>query len=180
MFNPPVGSIVMALAVLACLGSLLWAGSSRSPRPGRRRADERMFPAFFSKVNGMGAPVIGHDRAGRRPVPLALSTISPNLSEQFGVLVNLAVVTNVVPYIIALSALIRDDEGGRTSRRAVFTAQRAIALVAMLYSTYAIYASGKNAVMGGMIVMGIGYIIWGFIAPRFIAKPAAAQPSRVA
>ena len=36
---------------------------------------------------------------------LALSTISPTLSEQFGELVNLAVVTNVIPYIIALSAL---------------------------------------------------------------------------
>ncbi len=42
-----------------------------------------------------------------------------------------------------------------------------VALVAMLYSVYAIYASGKDAVMGGMLVMGIGYIIWGFIAPRF-------------
>ena len=29
----------------------------------------------------------------------------------------------------------------------------------MLYSVYALYASGKDAVMGGMLVMGIGYII---------------------
>ena len=36
---------------------------------------------------------------------MALSTISPTLSETFGVLVNLAVVSNVVPYIISLSAL---------------------------------------------------------------------------
>jgi putrescine:ornithine antiporter len=36
---------------------------------------------------------------------MALSTISPNLSEQFGALVSLAVVTNVVPYIMALSGL---------------------------------------------------------------------------
>ena len=36
---------------------------------------------------------------------MALSTISPTLSEQFSALVNLAVVTNVIPYIISLSAL---------------------------------------------------------------------------
>ena len=42
-----------------------------------------------------------------------------------------------------------------------------IAVVAMLYSVYAIYASGKDAVLGGMLVIGIGFIIWGFIAPRF-------------
>ena len=35
----------------------------------------------------------------------------------------------------------------------------AIALVAMLYSTYAIYASGKDAVLGGTIVMALGFII---------------------
>jgi putrescine:ornithine antiporter len=42
-----------------------------------------------------------------------------------------------------------------------------VALIAMLYSVYAIYASGKDAVMGGMLAMGIGFVIWGFIAPRF-------------
>ena len=50
-----------------------------------------------------------------------------------------------------------------------------MALVAMLYSIYALYASGKDAVMGGMLVMGIGFMIWGFIAPRFAAKQPAAR-----
>jgi len=39
--------------------------------------------------------------------------------------------------------------------------------VAMLYSVYAIYASGKDAVFGGMLVSGLGFVIWGFIATRF-------------
>ena len=47
---------------------------------------------------------------------MALSTISPNLSEQFSALVNLAVVTNVVPYIIALSALKVMMEAARVDR----------------------------------------------------------------
>jgi putrescine:ornithine antiporter len=50
-----------------------------------------------------------------------------------------------------------------------------IALVAMLYSTYAIYASGKDAVLGGTIVMALGFVIWGFLAPRFATKQAAAR-----
>ena len=65
-----------------------------------------MFPAFFSKVNSMGAPVTGMIVLGVVQTLLALMTISPTLSEQFSALVNLAVVTNVLPYIIALSALI--------------------------------------------------------------------------
>jgi putrescine:ornithine antiporter len=43
----------------------------------------------------------------------------------------------------------------------------------MLYSVYALWASGKDAVMGGMLVMGIGYIIYGFIAPRLTVPPVA-------
>src|SRR3954454_22102554 len=55
MFNPFVGSIIMALAVMACLGSLLgWQFTIA--QTGKAAADERMFPAFFTKVNRMGAP----------------------------------------------------------------------------------------------------------------------------
>ena len=105
MFSPFIGNIIMALAILACLGSLLgWQFTIA--QTGKSAADERMFPAFFSKVNSMGAPVTGMIVLGVVQTLLALMTISPTLSEQFSALVNLAVVTNVMPYIISLSALV--------------------------------------------------------------------------
>src|SRR6516225_5535163 len=114
MFNPAVGSIIMALSVLACLGSLLgWQFTIA--QTGKAAADERMFPAFFSKVNNMGAPITGMIVLGIVQSVLALSTISPTLSEQFSALVNLAVVTNVLPYIIALSALMVMVQAARVS-----------------------------------------------------------------
>ncbi|HTU00695.1 MAG TPA: putrescine-ornithine antiporter [Candidatus Sulfotelmatobacter sp.] len=174
MFSPAVGSIIMALAVLACLGSLLgWQFTLA--QTAKSAADERMFPAFFSKVNPMGAPITGMVFMGVVQSVMALSTISPSLSEQFGVLVNLAVVTNVVPYVIALSALpVMMQAAGVPAAK--FQKNMVITVVAMLYSVYALYASGKDAVLGGTIVWGIGYVIWGFIAPRFAPKtPAAAE-----
>ena len=91
--------------ILACLGSLLgWQFTIAMT--GKAAADERMFPAFFTKVNSMGAPVTGMIVLGVVQSALALMTISPTLSEQFSALVNLAVVTNVIPYIISLSALL--------------------------------------------------------------------------
>ena len=65
MFNPFIGKIIMALAVMACLGSLLGWQFTMS-QTAKYTADERMFPAFFAKVNAVGAPVIGHDRRRRR------------------------------------------------------------------------------------------------------------------
>src|SRR6185369_16332635 len=101
MFNPTIGSIIMALAVLACLGSLLgWQFTIA--QTAKSAAEWRMFPALFTKVNSMGAPVTGMIVLGVVQTLLALMTISPTLSEQFSALVNLAVVTNVIPYIIAL------------------------------------------------------------------------------
>ena len=178
MFNPTIGSIIMGLAVMACLGSLLgWQFTIA--QTAKAAADDRMFPTFFSKLNGMGAPVIGMIVMAIVQSILALSTISPSLSEQFGVLVNLAVVTNVVPYIIALSALTVMMRWAAVEP-SVFKRNTVIALVATLYSTYAIYASGKDAVLGGMIILALTFIVWGFIAPRFAAAKATAARARVA
>ena len=170
MFNPTIGTIIMALAVMACLGSLLgWQFTIA--QTAKSAADDRMFPAFFSKVNGLGAPVLGMIILGVMQSLLALSTISPTLSEQFSALVNLAVVTNVIPYIIALSALFVMMRIAKVPP-AKYRLNGVIAVVAMLYSTYAVYASGKDAVLGGMIVTAIGFVVWGFIAYRFVQRPA--------
>ena len=175
MFSPAIGKIIMALAVIACVGSLLgWQFTIA--QTAKSAADQRMFPALFAKVNRLGAPITGMIVMGVVQSLLALSTISPTLSEQFSALVNLAVVTNVVPYIVALSALSVMMRAAGVGE-GVFKRNMIIAVIAMLYSVYAIYASGKDAVLGGMLALAIGYVIWGFIAPRFAAQqmPAAAS-----
>jgi putrescine:ornithine antiporter len=171
MFNPTIGSIVMVLAVMACLGSLLGWQFTLS-QTAKSAADDRMFPRFFTKVNSMGAPIVGMIVMGVVQTGLALMTISPTLSEQFGALVNLAVVTNVVPYIVALSALPIMMQAARVDPTK-YRNNIIVAVVAMIYSVFAIYASGKDAVFGGMLVLGVAYVIWGFIAPRFSTSTSA-------
>ena len=173
MFNPTVGSVIMMLAVLACVGSLLgWQFTLSSTA--KSAADEKMFPAAFSKVSASGAPITGMIIMGVVQTALALMTISPTLSEQFGALVNLAVVTNVIPYILALTALPIMMKANNVPS-GVYTRNMVITMIALLYSVYALYASGGSAVMGGVLVLGITYIIWAFISNRF--KGAGAAPS---
>ncbi len=179
MFNPIVGSIIMGLAVMACLGSLLgWQFTIAMTA--KSAAEDRMFPTLFTKVNGLGAPIMGMLVMGVVQTLLALSTISPTLSDQFYSLVNLAVVTNVVPYIMALSALVVMMKKAGTAQ-STYRLNVAVMVVALLYSIFAIYASGMEAVLGGMLVMGFGYLIYGFLAPRFeLASAAKAQPRQSA
>ena len=177
MFNPTVGTIIRALAILACLGSLLgWQFTIA--QTAKTAAGERLFPAFFAKTNRMSAPVMGMIVMAVVQTLLALSTISPSLSEQFSVLVNLAVVTNVIPYIISLSALMLIMRNAGVPQ-GTYRLNTAIALIGMLYSTYAIYASGATAVIGGAIVLAIAFIIWGFLAHRFAPAPTVIPPARV-
>ena len=127
----------------------------------------------------MGAPITGMIVLGVVQTLLALSTISPTLSEQFSALVNLAVVTNVIPYVVSLSALIVMMKRAKVAEN-VYTRNVVIGVVAMAYSVFALYASGKDAVMGGMLVLGVAYIIWGFLAPRFNLPSTATAASRLA
>jgi len=173
MFNPTVGSVIMMLAVLACVGSLLgWQFTLSSTA--KSAADEKMFPGAFSKVSASGAPITGMIIMGVVQTALALMTISPTLSEQFGALVNLAVVTNVIPYILALTALPNMMKANNVPS-GVYTRNMVITMIALLYSVYALYACGGSAVMGGVLVLGVTYIIWAFISNR--VKGAGAAPS---
>lgn len=173
MFSPEIGSVVMALAAMACVGSLLgWQFTlAQTAKDG---ADSHMFPRIFARTNSMGAPLVGMVIMGIVQSLMALMTMSPNLSEQFSALVNLAVVTNVVPYIIALSALpviMRAAQVGGS----VYTRNIAVTTVAIVYCIYALHAAGTDAVLGGMMVMGLGWLIWTFMGPAFVPRGPAMQ-----
>ena len=67
MFNPLVGQIVMALAAMACVGSLLgWQFTLATTA--KDAADTNMFPRIFGKVTGAGRADRGHGDHGHRAV----------------------------------------------------------------------------------------------------------------
>jgi putrescine:ornithine antiporter len=166
----------MALAVMACVGSLLgWQFTLA--QTAKMTADQGVFPKLFSRVTAANAPIIGMIVCGVLQTLLALSTISPNASEQFGKLVSLAAVTNLIPYVTALTGLLVMMYKADVSQ-AVFSRNVAVLLIAMAYSFYAIYASGKDAVFGATIVLVVGYLLYGFIAKNFVnERPAVVAGS---
>ncbi|PYC28475.1 putrescine-ornithine antiporter [Aquipseudomonas alcaligenes] len=170
MFNGWVGDIIMALAVMACVGSLLgWQFTLA--QTAKVTAEQQMFPRLFARVTLLGAPIAGLLANAALQTGMAVSTISPNASEQFGKLVNLAAVTNIIPYITALSALLIIMQKAGVARGVQYRNGAALA-VAMAYSFYALYASGTEAVFGGMLVTAVGYLLFGYIADRFLDERA--------
>ena len=75
MFNPTVGKIIMALAVIACVGSLLgWQFTLA--QTAKYTADDRYFPKLFAKVSGLGAPIGGLTVNAILQTLMAFSTMS--------------------------------------------------------------------------------------------------------
>lgn len=173
MFNPLVGHIIMALAVMACVGSLLgWQFTLA--QTAKMTADQGMFPRFFSKVTSLDAPIVGMLVCGVLQTLMALSTISPNASAQFGKLVSLAAVTNLIPYVTAATGLLVMMYKARVSA-GVFMRNTMLLLIAVAYSLYALFACGKDAVFGGALVLVFGYLLYGFLAKRTVEAPSTVQ-----
>jgi putrescine:ornithine antiporter len=166
MFNDGIGDLVMGLAVLACVGSLLgWQFTLA--QTAKVTSDQRLFPSVFARVNRFNAPVLGLVCCAIMQSLIAFSTVAPNVSEQFGKLVNLAAVTNLIPYVTALSGLLVIMHKAQVDLP-TFRRNTLLAMVAMAYCFYALYASGMDAMFGAALAMIAGYLLFGLIAKRFV------------
>lgn len=169
MFNPVVGQIVLALMVISCFGSLLgWQFTIAEVA--RSMAKVHMMPSIFAKLTKAGAPVMGMVIITLAQTALALMTMSPELTKQFEILVNLAVITNVIPYILSMGALMVMQKVEGVPDK-VARPVNVIAVIAGIYSLYALYAAGFEAMMGGALVTFAGWILFGLIAPRLVKAP---------
>ena len=164
MFSPLVGEIITAMAIMACLGSLLgWQFTNA--QVSKVAADMRLFPKIFGDVNKYDAPFKGMMIMLAFELILAVMTISPTLLKQFNVLVNLAVVINMVPYVLALTALGIIMKNADVNQKE-YNNGIIIGSVAVLYSIYGAYSTGSEAVFYGAIITLLGYFFYGFIASR--------------
>ncbi|AMO79638.1 putrescine-ornithine antiporter [Obesumbacterium proteus] len=165
MFTPGVGKIIMALMIMSCVGSLLgWQFTIAQVF--KSSADEGYFPKVFSKLTKVEAPVKGMIVIVIIQTVLSLMTISPSLNKQFNVLVNLAVVTNIIPYILSMAALVIIQKVAKVNPSKARMAN-IIAFIGAMYSFYALYSSGEEAMMYGAIVTFLGWTLYGLISPRF-------------
>jgi putrescine:ornithine antiporter len=170
MFNPMIGNIVMGLMVLACIGSLLgWQFTVAQVF--KSSADTGYFLPIFAKANKNGVPIISMLILLAMQTAMALLTISPDLAKQFDTLVNLAVVTNLVPYILSMATLMTLQKISNVPpNKALIT--NIVAYIAAAYSYLALYSSGAQALMLGGVATIIGYTLFGFVNTRLIKLEA--------
>lgn len=164
MFNNTVGHAVMGMMCIACLGSLLgWQFTVANVF--KIAADVGDMPKFFAVVTEKGTPIRGMFILGAIQTVLALMTISPTLNEQFEQLVNLATVTNIIPYILSMAAVTSILKSAGRYQDVKSTGF--IAIIASVYSLYACYASGLEAMTYAGLFTFACWTFFGFIGDHF-------------
>lgn len=172
MFNDTVGKVVIGMMVVSCAGSLL-SWQFTIAQVFKSLSDAKFFPSAFSKVTKDDAPVLGMIIITVTQTCLSFLTISPSLYKQFNMLVDLAVVTNVMPYLLSMAAvpvLLKEEKVSV----GMSTVIKFCAFVGTVYSLYALYAAGYEAMMYGSLATFFGWAVYGMAAEHnFIKKVAA-------
>lgn len=173
MFGPTVGRIIMGLMLLSCFGSLLgWQFTIANIF--KAGSDVGYFPAFMKKITSTETPLIGMVTITVIQSLFSLMTISPTLNDQFETLVNLAVITNIIPYLLCMAAIVVIMKAVNHLGSELKTT-KFIAFVASIYSLYACYASGFEAMTYGAIVTFFGWTLYGLVSDKFDLDKAEAD-----
>ena len=174
MFSPEVGAVVTAMLVFSCLGSTLgWQFTIA--KLFQLSAHEGFFPRCFAKINRWGFPVVGMLLITIIQTGFTFMTASPSLIKQFNMLVDLAVVTNLIPFILSMAAIpaIMKAAGIDNAQTRKYTF---FGMIGSAYSFYALTTIGLVEMFWGAIATFLGWFFWGFLAAKFPGNGAIEVP----
>jgi APA family basic amino acid/polyamine antiporter len=124
-------------------------------------AKDGLFPSVFRKTTRRGTPVAGILISSLLATGLMSLNFTASLVEQFTFIILLATLSTLIPYVFsAVSELIiflREREKFRGER---LTGASVIAILALLYSLWAISGIGRDAVFWGVVLMAAGLPIY--------------------
>jgi putrescine:ornithine antiporter len=175
IFNPTIGKIVIAMMVISCFGSL-FSWQFTIAEVARSSAMVGYFPKLFRRVSKAGAPILGICVITAIQTAISFMTVSPSLDKQFTVLLDLSVMTNLIPYLLSMSALMVLQHVEHVSDKLAKKAN-VVAVLATIYCLYALHTTGATALTWGGIITFAGWGIYGLIANNLNAREAPAQKS---
>lgn len=122
-------------------------------------ASDGLWPARFARLSRFGTPAFGMIVAGLLTTALIWMNYSKSLVELFTFIILLATLAVLIPYVFCSLAglLIKDRKGSKASPRDV-----ALAVLAFVFSFFAIVGAGANVVFWGFMLLlaGLPVYVW--------------------
>ena len=129
-------------------------------------AEDKLFPVFFSKLNKKNVPAAGIVLSSILVSVLMSMNYTRGLVEQFKILILLATLLVLVPYLFSTAAfIILKLENKKLNSNKNWLAAILLALCTFLFLIWAIIGSGRETVFWGFILLMAGLpfyvmVIW--------------------
>jgi APA family basic amino acid/polyamine antiporter len=153
-------------AIISCFGALNGWILLQGQIP-LAAAMDGLFPGPFARVSGRGTPVAGLLISSFLVTILVMTNYTKGLVELFTFAILLATLTCLVPYVFSTMAelilLFRERERFRGER---LWASATIAILAFLYSLWAIAGSGRDSVYWGFLLLMCGLPVYVWVRRR--------------
>ncbi|MFN3724858.1 MAG: amino acid permease [Allosphingosinicella sp.] len=162
----PAGVVIALFAAIAAFGTLNGWILMQGELPWAMARDG-VFPAWFAKLSRHGTPVRAHVTASLLVTVVLVLNSARSMTDLFGFLILLATCASLVAYFASSLAALK---------LRVAHNKAAIFMVAALFSAWAIYGAGREAVLWGAVLMASGvplYFLSRGSSPAAEAAPAA-------
>jgi APA family basic amino acid/polyamine antiporter len=156
------GSLIAAGAAVSAFGALNGWILLQGQMP-RAAALDGLFPGVFKRLSRRGTPVAGLVLSSLLITGLLALNFTASLVDQFTFIILLATLSTLIPYafssIAELVMLVRE---GKTLPGERVAGTFTIAILALLYSLWAIVGSGWETVLWGflLLVAGLPVYLW--------------------
>lgn len=164
MFGNMAGTIINGFMTIACFGSLL-AWQFTIANQIKTSADADFFPAFLKRINKNEMPYNALISLCVIEFILIAMTASPTLSKQFTVLINMSTVTNVIPYLYTMAAVLTMARM-RQVGKSMLARLSILVFIGGSYVIYAIYSAGEIPIVTGCLATLFGIILYGYVYPK--------------
>jgi APA family basic amino acid/polyamine antiporter len=161
------GSLIAAGAAISAFGALNGWILLQGQLP-MAAARDGLFPAVFGKMSKRGTPTVGLVISSILITGLMALNYTATLVEQFTFIILLATLSTLIPYVFAsvaeLVIFVRERESFSGERLGGATI---IAVLALLYSLWAIAGSGRETVFWGFLLLLAGLpVYWWQVSRR--------------
>ena len=123
-------------------------------------AKDGALPAWLARLSSRGTPVRAHLVSSVLLTLVMLTNFSRSLTDLFKFLILLGTIASLVPYLVCALAFLRLRGREGLSRSA---GPAALAVLAALYSAWAIVGAGREAMLWGAVLLASGVPVWLFM-----------------
>lgn len=116
-------------------------------------ADDGLFPKPFARLDRNGSPAFGIIVGAALSTALVIASYSRSLVELFTFILLIATSAILLPYAASSAAWLRSHDGN---------GGRVVAALALVYSIYALFGAGKEALLWGLVLLlaGVPVYLW--------------------